>query len=192
MTIKQTIGVINRMEADGVIGRYAISGAFAAYYYVEPAVTEDLDVLIAFDAPSSQKRTGLVTLAPIFTYLKGKGYGEHRKEGIVIEGWPVQFLPVASDLDAEALAQAQDIGIPVGEAGETVKTRILRPEHILATSLRVGRPRDFMRMAQFLEARAFDPKALSQLLRRHGLQNAWQSFCARAGIDDPCAVHKDA
>ncbi len=180
MAIKQTIGVINRMEADGVIGRYAISGAFAAYYYVEPAVTEDLDVLIAFDEPSSQQRTGLVTLAPIFAYLKGMGYDEHRKEGIVIEGWPVRFLPVASDLDAEPLAKAQEIDIPIGEAGGAVKTRILRPEHILATSLRVGRPKDFMRIAQFVEARAFDPQGFSQVLRRHGLQNAWQSFW-RAG-----------
>src|ERR1700730_16648150 len=43
MGMKQTLGVLNRMEAEGIIGQYAISGAFAAYYYVEPTVTEDLD-----------------------------------------------------------------------------------------------------------------------------------------------------
>ena len=58
MGIKQTIAVIAGMEADRVIGRYAISGAFAAFYYVEASVTEDLDVLVAFDRPSSEKNPG--------------------------------------------------------------------------------------------------------------------------------------
>jgi len=31
MGMKQTLDVINRMEADGIIGRYAIAGAVAAY-----------------------------------------------------------------------------------------------------------------------------------------------------------------
>ena len=36
------------MEADGVIGRYAIAGAVAAYNYIEPTLTEDLDILVSF------------------------------------------------------------------------------------------------------------------------------------------------
>jgi hypothetical protein len=46
MGMKQTLEVINRMEADGIVDRYVIGGAVAAYNYVEPAVTEDLDILI--------------------------------------------------------------------------------------------------------------------------------------------------
>jgi len=34
MGMKQTLDVINRMEVDGIIGRYAIAGAVAAYNYV--------------------------------------------------------------------------------------------------------------------------------------------------------------
>src|ERR1043166_6077795 len=94
--MKQTLDVINRMEADGIIGRYAIAGAVAAYNYIEPAVTNDLDILLSFEEPAAQQKTGLVSLEPIFTYLKTKGYEQHSKEGIVIEGWPVQFLPVAN------------------------------------------------------------------------------------------------
>jgi hypothetical protein len=44
MGMKQTLDVINRMEADGIIGRYAIAGAVAAYNYIEPSLTEDLDI----------------------------------------------------------------------------------------------------------------------------------------------------
>ena len=73
MAIKETLEIINAMEAAGVIGRYAIAGAVAAYNYVEPAVTDDLDILISFREPHQQTDAGLVTLAPIFSYLKQRG-----------------------------------------------------------------------------------------------------------------------
>jgi len=186
MAIKETLEVINAMEADGVIGRYAIAGAVAAYNYIEPAVTDDLDILVSFDTVAHQPKAGLVTLAPIFSYLKDKGYDEHRKEGLIIEGWPVQFLPVANDLDAEALAGAQQVEIEINETVGSVQTRILRAEHIVATSLRVGRPRDLIRISQFLEENAVDLTALCAVLDRHALTQAWHSFCLRIGISDPC------
>src|SRR5437763_1962916 len=111
--MKQTLDVINRMEADGIIGRYAIAGAVAAYNYVEPAVTEDVDILIAFASNDNRPRSGLITLSPILSYLKDNGYSDFRKEGILIEGWAVQFIPVASDLDAEALEKAADVKLEV-------------------------------------------------------------------------------
>jgi hypothetical protein len=104
--MKSTFQVINRMVADGVIGTYAVGGAVAALNYIEPMLTYDLDVLISVDQLQNQPSSGLVTLEPVFAYLRNAGYREFKKEGIVIEGWPVQFLPVASDLDAESLAQA--------------------------------------------------------------------------------------
>jgi len=59
MGLRRTIGVINGMEAGSIIGRYAISGAFAAFYYVEATLTEDLDVLVSFDRPSTRGKSGL-------------------------------------------------------------------------------------------------------------------------------------
>jgi hypothetical protein len=188
MAIKETLEIINAMEAAGVIGRYAIAGAVAAYNYIESAVTDDLDILISFRESHQHTDSGLVTLAPIFSYLKQRGFEEHRKEGIVIAGWPVQFLPVANDLDAEALARAEEVEIAVNENDGSVQTRILRAEHIVATSLRVGRPRDLIRITQFLEERAVDIAALCAVLQRHRLMPAWQSFCRRTGIPDPCAI----
>ena len=184
MGLRRTIGVINGMEADSIIGRYAISGAFAAFYYVEATLTEDLDVLVSFDRPSTRGKSGLMTLAPIFSYLENKGYCEHQSGGIVIEGWPVQFLPVATELDAEALAEAREIEVPISETEGTVRTRVLRPEHIVATSLRVGGPKDFLRIIQFLEEQAVDLSLLSEVLARHGLEESWRSFCKRTGIHD--------
>ena len=188
MAIKETLEIINAMEADGVIGRYAIAGAVAAYNYIEPAVTDDLDILVSFREARHQAASGLITLAPIFSYLKARGYDEHRKEGVVIAGWPVQFLPIANDLDAEALAAAQEVEIDINDTIKPVRTRILRAEHIVATCLRVGRPRDFIRITQFLEEDAVDIAVLCRVLDRHGLTPEWQSFCRRTGIPDPCVV----
>jgi hypothetical protein len=42
MTMRQTIGVISQMEADGVIGRYAIGGAVASFLYADVTLTEDV------------------------------------------------------------------------------------------------------------------------------------------------------
>jgi hypothetical protein len=190
MGMKATLEVINAMEADGVIGRYAISGAVAAYNYIEPTVTDDLDILIAFKETSDRPKSGLLTLAPLFAYLKAKGYQEHRKEGLVIAGWPVQFLPVASDLDAEALTQAQELEVQINQAEGSIRTRVLRAEHLVAICLRVGRPRDLIRITQFLEEDAVDLPVLSEVLRRHHLKEAWQAFCSRAGIIDPCGIQR--
>jgi len=187
--MKQTLDVINRMEADGIIGRYAIAGAVAAYNYIEPAVTSDLDILVSFVEHANTGKTVLISLDPIYSYLKSKGYDEHRKEGIVIEGWPVQFLPMATPLDMEALAQAEDIEVEVSKAEGPVRTRILRPEHIIANALQVGRPQDFIRIAQFLQENAVDLVALRALLNRHALIQTWQSFCRRTGISDPCGLN---
>ncbi|SRR5712691_369911 len=189
MGMTQTLAVVNKMEADGVIGRYAIGGAIAAYNYIEAAVTDDLDILVSFDEAGKQGSTGLITLAPIYAYLKTKGFGEPRREGILIAGWPVQFLPVANSLDEEALAQAAEVEVKLDEADRaTIRTRILRPEHLVATALRVGRPKDLIRITQFLEEKAVDVVALCGVLDRHRLMELWRSFCARTGIVDPCRV----
>src|SRR5262245_46588397 len=105
MSLKQTIEVLNRMEADGVIGRYCISGAVASFYYVEATATDHLDILVSFE--ETKAASGLLTLTPILTYLNALGYSQFEEEGILIEGWPVQFLPVTDHLDAEALASAR-------------------------------------------------------------------------------------
>ena len=101
--MKATLEVINRMQAEGVIGSYAIGGAVGALFYLEPSDTEDIDVFIAFKKTPGME---LVSMEPIYAYLKERGHTEHRKEGVVIEGWPVQFLPAAGLLGEEALAGA--------------------------------------------------------------------------------------
>lgn len=186
--MKNALQVISRMVADRVVAAYAVTGAVAALNYIEPTLTEDLDILISVEGLDDQPRSGLVTLAPVFAYLRNAGYADLRNEGIVIEGWPVQFLPVANDLDAEGLAEANEIEIESPNGGAPVRVRVLRAEHLVATALNVGRPKDLIRITQFLTEQAVDLSLLRAVLGRHKLRHAWSRFCAQTGVRDPYAV----
>ncbi len=166
MAIKEAIQIINRMEADGVIERYAIGGAVGATFYLEPVATLDVDVFIEFRAEPGSR---LVSLEPIFTYLRDRGCtmeGGH----IVIAGWPVQFLPANSNLLQEALVAA------VEKSVEGTSARVFTAEHIAAIALQTGRAKDKARVLQFIEANAVDLGRVREILTRHGLNGNWQQF----------------
>jgi hypothetical protein len=186
VTIRSTIAVVTRLVEQGVIQRYAITGAIAALNYIEPTLTEDLDILISI-ADFEKHASGLLLLTPIESALAKMGYAERTDVGYVIEGWPVQFLPAASPLDEEALQQAVELDI--NEAGRpAVKARCLRAEHLVAIALRVGRLKDLARIEAFLAERAVDLAALKGVLARHDLMEAWKGFCGKAGIKDPLEI----
>jgi hypothetical protein len=98
--VRATLEVINQMQADGVIGQYAIGGAVGATFYLEPIATLDIDVFISFQKSAESP---LLTLSPIYDYLTARGF-KAEKEYIIIEKWPVQFLPPGNALVEEALA----------------------------------------------------------------------------------------
>jgi hypothetical protein len=166
VNIKNTIAQINQMQADGVISRYAIGGAVGATFYLEPVATLDVDVFVTFQPEAS---TLLVNLQPLFDYLKARG-GSMDGEYIVVSGWPVQFLPAAGPLTAEALEQAaeRDVG--------GVSARVCTAEHLAAIALQTGRAKDKARVLQFVEAGALDGARFQDILARHGLGDIWQRF----------------
>jgi hypothetical protein len=174
MSMKETLAAINRMEAEGIIARYAIGGAVGALFYLEPSDTADIDVFVAFREASG----ALISLAPIYAYLKERGYTDHRKEGILIGDWPVQFLPASDGLDAEALAAAVDTEV------EGVPTRVMTAEHLVALALRTARGKDFLRILAFLEGGQLKDDKLQDILRRHGLVEKWRNFRDKYLQDD--------
>ena len=164
MQIQEAIKTINQMQADGVIDGYAIGGAVGATFYLEPVATMDIDVFVAFKPVVGSK---LISLQPIFDYLKTRGF---RPDGeyMVIAGWPVQFLPPTSKLVEEALREAvvHDVaGVPV---------RVFTAEHLAAIALQTGRARDKTRLLQFVEAGAIDLTRFEEIISRHDLQTKWQ------------------
>jgi hypothetical protein len=161
--MKETLKIINQMVKDGVIEEYAIGGAVAAIYYLEPFDTADLDIFVQVNATGGD----LMILAPIYQYLNEQGY-KAKDEFIHIEGIPVQFLPVFNPLTAEAVEKAETIKYA------RVTTRIMRPEHLVAIMLDTGRPKDYLRISIFLEQGVVKMRQLQTVLKRHGLMNKWR------------------
>ncbi|MBZ5568237.1 MAG: hypothetical protein LAN64_10360 [Acidobacteriia bacterium] len=44
--MKETLATLNRMQADGILGNYAIGGAVGATFYIAPAATLDVDIFV--------------------------------------------------------------------------------------------------------------------------------------------------
>ena len=162
--MKATLAVINQMQADGVMGKYAIGGAVGATFYLEPVATLDIDIFVSF-----QKAGSLLTVSPIYDYLTARGF-KAEKEYIIIEKWPVQFLPPGNALVEEALAQAGETKL------EGVTTWVMTAEHLTAMALQTGRAKDFSRILQFIESGTLAPDKLDQILARHGLLAKWEQF----------------
>ena len=57
----------------------------------------------------------------------------------------------------------------------------MRPEHLVAAGLSVGRPKDIVRINQFLAEKAVDPERLRDVIKRHGLVEKWRAFVLRSG-----------
>jgi len=182
MSLRHTIEVVSRLADQGAITQYAIAGAVAALNYIQPTFTEDLDILVSV-SDFDEHKSGLLLLTPIETALAAMGYTERSDVGIWIEGWPVQFLPVASAMDEEALTQAQTVAFQYGDEAP-IHARILRAEHVVATALKLGRFKDLARVEAFLDQKAVDLDALKGVLERFDLISAWKAYCFKAGIPD--------
>lgn len=166
--MEKTLHVINQMETDGVIGRYAIGGAVAAARYIEPMQTYDLHVLVIF--PST--KSSLLLLSPIYDYLTQRGYLVPG-ETVAIEGWAVQFLPAYNQLVEEALERAVEVKYGV------TPTRVLSPEYLAAIMVQTGRAKDHARLIQFYEDNVVNQRALEDIIQRHGLELKWNNFQAK-------------
>lgn len=145
-----------------MIENYAIGGAIAAIFYIDPFATEDLDIFFAVKGAGD----ALDLLSPIYEYLTKRGY---QAEGVMIniEGWPVQFLPVYNPLVEEAVEQSNEM-----EYEQTI-VRVTRAEHLVAIMLDTGRPKDYARIARFLEMGKVDIDSLMDVLSRHELEKKW-------------------
>ena len=164
--MKTTLDLINRMQTDGVIDKYAIGGAVGVIFYLEAFYTEDLYVFVVLPtAPGSS----LLSLSPIHEYLTEQGC-KVDGERIVIGDWPVQFLPPQGALEQEALDEA------VKTDYEGIPTYVLSAEHLAAIALKTGRAKNYARIAMFLDQDAVNMEKLNSILFRHGLVHKWESF----------------
>jgi hypothetical protein len=165
--MESTLKVLNEMEAAGLVKRHAIGGAMAAYFYSEAVVTEDLDAFVLLSQPAA----GLLTLTPVYEFLKARGATE-RREHLLLAGTLLQIIPAYDSLTEEAVQQAIE-----RKVGQT-PTRVMRPEHLIAIALKTGRAKDHARVALLLEEADVDSALLTSILERHQLLDRWNQFKA--------------
>ena len=156
--MKAALHVLNELEAEGCLGRYAIGGAMGSLFYADPVTTFDLDIFVVL--PKAEN--GLLTLEPLYEALRRRGHvpGEH----VMIEGVPVQFLPAYNPLLEEALAQARPDEV------EGVPTRILKVEHLIAIAIQTNRQKDRLRVQILLKEGNPARDALGEICQRHNLK----------------------
>lgn len=165
--MKRTLQILNDLERDHVFSRYAIGGAMAATFYVEPLLTFDLDVFVVLRKGGG----GLISLAPIYDALRARGYTEEA-ECVLIEGVPVQFLPAYNSLLEEALTEANET------LYEDVATRVVCAEYLIAICLQTGRAKDRERVRILREQAKLDLPRLAEVLARYDLEERWKQWTA--------------
>lgn len=157
LPLAEVMRAANGLVAAGLIEDWALGGALAAIYYVEPFITYDADI---FFIP---KDKGLTAGIPaIYAHLQGHGWQVER-EHLLIRGFPVQFL-AASGLTEEAVREAEAIDY------EGVPAKVFRAEHIVAIAASVGRAKDKARIEQLLQQVNLDQNRLGNILQRHNLK----------------------
>lgn len=164
--LEKIIERLNDLQRQGVIGLHAIGGAFAFIFYAEPMTTRDLDVFA--ELPTSG---GLIVLNRLYEELHRLGYPSEG-DAVLIEGFPVQFLPPPTPLVREALEKARTVD--VGKQS----TRVFTAEHAVAVALQTNRPTDRLKIEHLLESgrESLDEARLGAILKAHGLEERWKSF----------------
>jgi len=156
LPLADVLRAANGLIATGLIEDWALGGALAAIYYIEPFTTYDADIFFI------AKDQGLTAGIPaMYAYLRAQGWqveGEH----LLVRGFPVQFL-AAQGLTDEAVREAERIEY------EGVPAKVFRAEYIVAVAASVGRQKDKARIEQMLTQADLNKTYLENLLRRHRL-----------------------
>jgi hypothetical protein len=157
LPLADVLRAANELVAAGLIEDWALGGALAAIYYVEPFTTYDADI---FFIP---KDKGLTAGIPaIYEHLQSRGWRVER-EHLLIKEFPVQFL-AANGLTEEAVREAEKFDY------KGVPAKVFRAEHIVAIAASVGRAKDKARIEQLLQQADLDKTYLAEVLQRHKLK----------------------
>lgn len=157
LPLADVLRAANDVVTAGLIEDWALGGALAAIYYVEPFTTYDADI---FFIP---KDKGLTAGIPaIHAHIQARGW-EVESDHLVVRGFPVQFL-AASGLTEEAVREAERIDY------EGVPAKVFQAEHIVAIAASVGRAKDEVRIEQLLQQADLDQGRLESILQRHKLK----------------------
>lgn len=169
MGIEAVIVELDWLVQQGLIASYAIGGAVAAFQYIEPAYTQDLDVFVIF---TGRDANSLAPLGTVWGKLIERGAAVDR-EYLVIGGWRVRVLPPATPLYDAAIANARELQFG------SVTARVMSPEYLCAIALQTGRNKDYVRVEEFFTRQVVDRRQLMALVERFRIADRWKVFETR-------------
>jgi hypothetical protein len=136
--------------------------------------TRDVDVFVFIDQPPGSL---LISLEPLYSRLAELGFSEFDEEGLLIHGFPVQFLSASPGLETEAVEEAVEL------KWDNHAIRVMGPEHLAAIALTVGRPKDRARLVYLVDLPIFSRQRFTDILARHSLQKRWHEWAAALGLN---------
>jgi hypothetical protein len=160
--------VVNQLRNEGIFSKYAVGGAVGAVFYIEPTQTQDIDIFIHLEAKPGSV---LVTTKPITDRLQQLGYTLWKEERLIVENWPIQFLPAGKPIEREAIENAVEKPLADG-----VTAFVPPPEYLMLMAIDLRRPKDIMLLYQFHSEQVYDPEKLAILLKKHGLTEKWEKI----------------
>ena len=98
----------------------------------------------------------------VYDYLTSKG-GSWKGEHILVEGFPVQFIPAGTGVEREAVENAREV------AYSGIVTKVLSAEYLIAIALKAGRRKDFEKITRLFDQSKIDKSALEKILKKHSL-----------------------
>ena len=133
---------------------------YSCYVLYRAFFTVGADIMFI---PVDEEKSKINPLSPIYEYLvEKKGY-KTWQEYIIVEGITCQFIPVGHKLELEAVPNADE------ELYEDVKTRVLKPEYLIAIYVHADRRKDREKISRLFEQYDIDEDLLEDILKRHGL-----------------------
>ena len=161
---------VHEFQKLGLIYEWAVSGSFAAYAYIRPTQTDDVDLMVVYPG------TGfIIDPSPLFKHAVKMGYPISSGDHITIQGVPLQFLPAGTPLEEDALSKARCFCF-----GKT-SVKFLGPEHLMAIMIQVGRTKDHERLLMMLNDAEYDHDKFDELVVKFGLSQQWRNFVEKYG-----------
>lgn len=136
MSFQGVLVTLNDLKKKGTIKDYAIAGGYAVSYYLEPAYTYDLDILVLLGNDDE--------FHSLYEYFRRQG-NKIEDIYIFIDDMPVQFLPsFIGKLFDNAIRDARRINV------RGINTKVVTVEYLVALLLKAFRPKDKVRIVELL------------------------------------------
>jgi len=142
---------LNGLKKKRIIKDYAIAGGYAVSYYLEPAYTYDLDVLVLLGNDEEYHS--------LYEYFSKQG-NKRENVWIYIDDMAVQFLPsYIGKLFDNAIRDARRVKV------RGINTKVVTVEYLIALLLKAFRPKDKIRIVELLSKA--DESLLNDILGRY-------------------------